>query len=176
MSHDCTLLDVIVVGAGQAGLAVAQQLAARDDLRIVVLEAGAEIGEVWRGRWDSLTLFTPAEYCSLPGLAFPASPGTYPTKDQVADYLALYAAHFALPVPFNTRVRGLRLRDGVCVLDTTQGALSARQVVVATGPFQTRPRPPRTCTARHRRAGSGSPRRARRTPWPSPRPATSTTG
>lgn len=80
MSHDCTLLDVIVVGAGQAGLAVAQQLAARDDLRIVVLEAGAEIGEVWRGRWDSLTLFTPAEYCSLPGLAFPASPGTYPTK------------------------------------------------------------------------------------------------
>ena len=143
MSHHLTgqpaagdeVQDVIVVGAGQAGLAVAQQLADRD-LDLLVLDAGSDVGEVWRRRWDSLTLFTPAEYCSLPGLAFPARPGTYPTKDQVAAYLSSYAAHFALPVRLDTRVRHLRVRDGLFDLETTRGSFRARQVVVATGPFQ----------------------------------------
>jgi choline dehydrogenase-like flavoprotein len=79
-------LDVVVVGGGQAGLAMAWHLR-RQGLRFVVLEAGPELGHVWRNRWDSLTLFTPAQYDALLGMPFPAPADTYPTKDPVADYL-----------------------------------------------------------------------------------------
>jgi len=89
-------LDAIVVGGSQAGLAMAWHLA-RQGLRFAVLEAGPEIGHVWRSRWDSLTLFTPAQYDALPGMQFPAPADTYPTKDPVADYLQAYAAAFDLP-------------------------------------------------------------------------------
>src|SRR6476661_10696855 len=89
--------DVIVVGAGQAGLAVGYHLA-RQGARFLVLDAGSEVGESWRTRWDSLRLFTPAQYDALPGMPFPARPDEYPTKDMVADYLRDYATHFALPV------------------------------------------------------------------------------
>src|ERR1044071_888164 len=91
------LLDVVVIGGGQAGLAIAWHLP-RQHLRFVVLEAGPEPGHTWRSRWDSLTLFTPAQYDALPGMPFPGSPDTYPGKDAVADYLQAYAAAFQLPV------------------------------------------------------------------------------
>ena len=70
----------------------------RQGLRFVVLEAGLELGHTWRNRWDSLKLFTPAQYDALPGMAFPAPADTYPTKDPVADYLRDYAKAFDLPV------------------------------------------------------------------------------
>src|SRR5262250_2781692 len=91
------VLDVIVVGGGQAGLAMAWHLA-RQHLRFVVLEAAPEIGRSWRSRWDSLTLFTPAQHDALPGMAFPGRPDTYPTKEPVAGYLQAYVAAFDLPV------------------------------------------------------------------------------
>ncbi len=127
-------LDVLVVGAGQAGLALGRHLQ-RQGVRFLLVDAGARIGDVWRSRWNSLRLFTAAEHDSLPDLPFPAPAGSYPGKDAVADYLESYARTFGLPVRLNTRVTRLTQADGVFTAGTTSGPLTARQVVVATGPF-----------------------------------------
>jgi putative flavoprotein involved in K+ transport len=132
---DDELLDAIVVGGSQAGLAIAWHLT-REGLRFVVLEAAPEIGHTWRSRWDSLTLFTPTQHDALPGMPFPGPPDTYPTKDPVADYLTAYAAKFNLPVRLNTRVTDLRRTAEGFEARTVGGVFRARQVVVATGPFQ----------------------------------------
>jgi putative flavoprotein involved in K+ transport len=130
------VLDVVVVGGSQAGLAMAWHLA-QQGLRFVVLEAAPELGQVWRSRWDSLKLFTPAQYDALPGMAFPAPVDTYPTKDPVADYLQAYATAFQLPIRLNAKVTELRrLDDGRFEVHTADEIFQARQVVVATGPFQ----------------------------------------
>jgi putative flavoprotein involved in K+ transport len=128
-------LDVLVIGGGQAGLAMGYYLAQRG-LRFEIVDAAAEVGAVWRSRWDSLRAFTPAQYDNLPGLAFPAAPDTYPGKDDVADYLQVYAARFELPVRPGTRVTSLTRSDGVYLARAGAEAWEARQVVVATGPFQ----------------------------------------
>ena len=130
------VLDVIVVGGSQAGLAMAWHLA-QQGLRFLVLEAGPELGHTWRSRWDSLTLFTPAQYDNLPGMAFPAPADTYPTKDPVVDYLQAYAAALDLPVRLNSPVTELRrVGDTFEVRTADDEVFHARQVVVATGPFQ----------------------------------------
>jgi putative flavoprotein involved in K+ transport len=124
-----------VVGGSQAGLAMAWHLA-RQGLRFVVLEAAPELGHTWRSRWDSLKLFTPAQYDALPGMPFPAPPDTYPTKDPVADYLQAYAAAFQLPIRLNAQVTDLRRVGDEFEVRTADATYQARQVVVATGPFQ----------------------------------------
>src|SRR5512132_3248271 len=130
-----TSYDVVVIGGSQAGLAVGYHLAQRG-LRTVILNAGPEIGHVWRARWDSLTLFTPAQYSGLPGLAFPLPKDTYPSKDDVVTYLQSYVSAFDLPVRLNARVTSLTQRDGAYVVATADQEFTASQVVVATGPFQ----------------------------------------
>jgi putative flavoprotein involved in K+ transport len=129
------VLDVVVVGGSQSGLAMAWHLQ-RQGLDFVVLEAALELGHVWRSRWDSLKLFTPSQYDALPGMAFPAPADTYPTKDPVADYLAAYAAAFDLPVRLNARVTSLVQTDGEFEVQAAGQTYRAGQVVVATGPFQ----------------------------------------
>ncbi|MGY1733355.1 flavin-containing monooxygenase [Geodermatophilus sp. SYSU D01045] len=128
-------VQVLVIGAGQAGLAMAWHLR-RVGIPFLVVDAGSRIGDAWRSRWDSLRLFSPAEYNSLPGSPFPAPAGTYPTKDEVADYLERYARTFGLPVRLQTRVVRLhRSPDGRFIAETTTGTLTASQVVVATGSY-----------------------------------------
>jgi putative flavoprotein involved in K+ transport len=129
------LLDVVVVGGSQAGLAIAWHLA-KQNLRFVVLEAAPEIGHTWRCRWDSLRLFTPTQYDALPGKAFPGPPDTYPGKDAVAGYLKAYVAAFDLPVRLNSPVTRLSQTDEGFKIHTRREVFNARQVVVATGPFQ----------------------------------------
>jgi putative flavoprotein involved in K+ transport len=129
-----TPLDVLVVGAGQAGLALGRHLQ-RQGVRFLLVDAADRIGDVWRSRWDSLRLFTAAEYDGLPDLPFPGEPGSYPGKDDVADYLEAYAGTLALPVRLGTRVVRLARSGAEWTADTTTGTLHARQVVVATGPF-----------------------------------------
>src|SRR5919205_3467809 len=111
-----TRVDVAVVGAGQAGLALGYFLA-RQGRRFVILEAGPSVGTAWRERWDSLLLFTPRRYDSPPGLAFPGDPDGYPTRDEVIAYLEQYAANFQLPIELGSRVRSLTQEDGTFVLD-----------------------------------------------------------
>jgi putative flavoprotein involved in K+ transport len=132
---DDRLVDVVVVGGSQSGLAIAWHLQ-RQGLSFVVLEAGPEVGHVWRSRWDSLKLFTPAQYDALPGMAFPAPADTYPTKEPVADYLRDYAKAFDLPVRVNARATSLTHSDEGFEVQAGDQTYRARQVVVATGPFQ----------------------------------------
>jgi putative flavoprotein involved in K+ transport len=125
-------LQAVVVGGGQAGLATAYELAGRG-LSPVVLEAEERIGEQWRHRWDSLRLFTPARYDGLPGSEFPAPPTSFPTKDQMADYLEAYTRHARLPVRTGVRALTLSRRDESYTLETTTGTVVTEHVVIATG-------------------------------------------
>jgi putative flavoprotein involved in K+ transport len=130
-----TRREVIVVGGGQAGLAIGHFLA-RQGRDFTILEAAGEPAAAWRERWDSLKLFTPARYDGLPGLEFPGDPEHHPGRDEVAAYLTDYARHFDLPVELNSRVHSIRERDGAYLVELEDRAYEADQAVVATGPFQ----------------------------------------
>ncbi len=134
--------EVVVIGGGQAGLAVGYFLA-QQKRRFTILEAAGEPAAAWRTRWDSLRLFTSVRYDSLPGLDFPGDPSSYPSRDDVIAYLSDYAQRFELPVEFNSRVQAVRGRDGGGFLvELADRTYQADQVVVATGPFQVPFTPP----------------------------------
>jgi len=132
MDQDMQQFDVVVLGAGQAGLAAGYHLS-RAGLPFVILEEAPRIGDGWRARWDSLRLFTPARHDALPGLAFPAAPDAFPSKDEFADYLETYAQEFSLPVWTGTHVVGVRRTGTGFAVTTSDGVLHARNVIAAVG-------------------------------------------
>ena len=129
--------DVLIIGAGQAGLALGYYLR-RTPLRFQLVERNRRIGESWRRRYDALELFTPRAYSALPGLALTGDPEGYAGKDVVAAYLEAYARHFDLPVLLGTGIQSLARHNGGFRATTDDGAhIEARAVVLATGAFQT---------------------------------------
>src|SRR5215204_2990301 len=130
LEADC--VETIIIGGGQAGLSAAYHLR-RKGRPFLVLDAGERTGDAWRDRWDSLHLFTPALYSSLPGMHFPAPAWSFPTKDEMGDYLESYAEHFGLAVRSGVSVHELtREGDRFCV-SAGDLRLEASNVIVATG-------------------------------------------
>jgi putative flavoprotein involved in K+ transport len=135
MKKKAEFVQTVVIGGGQSGLAVGYHLA-QQGLPFVILDASSRVGDVWRKRWDSLRLFTPAYLCSLPGMAFPAAKHAFPTKDQMADYLEAYADRFSLPVKSGVRVDRLSRRGDRYLLACGDRHIEAEHVVVAMSRYQ----------------------------------------
>jgi putative flavoprotein involved in K+ transport len=128
--------ETVIVGGGQAGLTVGYHLSKRGR-PFVILDANERIGDAWRTRWDSLRLFTPARFNGLPGWRFPAPALSFPTKDEMADYLEAYAARFGLPVRTGAGVDRLSRQGERFVLTAGGSRFEAEHVVVAAGSHQT---------------------------------------
>jgi putative flavoprotein involved in K+ transport len=133
--------NTIVIGGGQAGLSIGYYLT-QYGLPFVILDASERIGDSWRNRWDSLRLFTPASLNGLSGMPFPAPAHYFPTKDEMADYLASYAARFKLPVRSAVKVDSLSKEGNNFIVRAGDQRLEAKNVVVAMANHQY-PRVPR---------------------------------
>ena len=128
-------VETIVIGGGQAGLSVGYYLAQRE-LPFVILDANEQIGDAWRNRWDSLRLFTPRRFDGLAGVPFPGPSDSFPSKDEVGDYLEAFAARFELPIRTGTRVLRLAKNGEWFVVTTGDGRIESHNVVVAMGTHQ----------------------------------------
>lgn len=134
---DVEKVDVLVVGAGQAGIAASEHLS-KHGIAHLVLERD-RIAERWRtGRWDSLVANGPAWHDRFPGLAFGGDPEAFPDKDRVVAYFEDYARQIAAPVRCGVEVTSLRRKTGSAGfrVETSAGPIEARYVITATGPFQ----------------------------------------
>jgi putative flavoprotein involved in K+ transport len=141
-THPDTHVETVIIGAGQAGLATGHHLQRRGR-EFLILDAATRVGDQWRQQWDTLRLYSPAQYDGLPGLPFPGRKWTFPGKDQVADYLESYAVELGLPMRLETRVEALDpAPDGGYVVTTSTGTLTCDNVVVATGTFGKTPAVP----------------------------------
>lgn len=128
-------VETVVVGGGQAGLAVGYHLTRRGH-ECVILDANERVGDSWRKRWPSLRLYSPARLDGLPGMPFPAPPHSFPSGNEMADYLEEYAALFELPVRTGIRVDSLSKEGERYVVTAGELRFVAENVVVATGVFQ----------------------------------------
>lgn len=126
------IYDVVVIGGGQAGLSMGYYLK-HSSLSFIILDNHAATGDVWRKRYDSLVLFTPRAYSSLPGLALPGDPSGFPTKDEIADYLELYARTFELPIQHHCHIQKVQKENQLFTVTMKDSFLKARKIVVATG-------------------------------------------
>src|SRR6266511_3675266 len=132
--HGSVQVETVVIGAGQAGLASGYHLARRGR-RFVILDAYERVGDNCRCHWDTLRLYSPARVAALPGMRFPAAPMSYPTKDQMADFLEAYASTSELPVRSGLRVSRVFREDGKYVVATGGPSFVCDNVVVASGTF-----------------------------------------
>lgn len=128
------MTNYIIIGAGQAGLAIAYYLN-KQNLNYVIVDANSETGAPWLKRWDSLKLFTPSEFNNLPGMKFPHKKGHYANKYEVANYLKAYVKKFNMPIEFNHKITSLKKENGVFKLKSDTKEFEAKNVIVATGPF-----------------------------------------
>lgn len=126
--------NYIIIGAGQSGLAIAYYLS-KQNANYLIVDANSEVGAPWLKRWDSLKLFTPSEFNSLPGLEFPHKKGYYANKYEVAAYLKGYVSKFDIPVEFNHKITSLKKENGIFKLESNLKTFEAKNVIVATGPF-----------------------------------------
>jgi putative flavoprotein involved in K+ transport len=126
--------DVLIIGAGQAGLAMSYYLD-QTNLTFRVVDANTRIGDSWRNRYDSLTLFSSRAYSSLPGLKLPGKQSEFPHKDEIADYLENYAGIYSFPILLSTKVERLEKQNEGFIAYTSKGVFKTKQVVVATGAF-----------------------------------------
>ena len=133
--------DFIIIGAGQAGLAMAYYLR-KQQKDYMIVDANEEIGAPWLKRWDSLKLFTPSEFNNLPGLDFPYEKGHYANKYEVADYLKSYVKEYNIPIAFNQKITSLKKVGDFFLLESESQTYKTKNVVVATGPFHTPYTPP----------------------------------
>lgn len=129
--------EMIVIGAGQAGLAAGYYLKQRN-VRFQILDANAKLGGSWQHYYCSLRLFSQARYCTLPGMPFPGDPTHYPTRNEVIAYLRDYARHLDLPVQLNSRVDTItKSGQGFLVATTNGEQLRSKAIIAASGPFNT---------------------------------------
>ena len=122
----------VIIGSGQSGLSTGYYLK-KNNIDFVILDENERTGDSWRKRWDSLKLFTPAQYDGLPGMPFPGEKNSFPAKNSVALYLEAYARKFDLPVKNGVKVTSLSHSDGLFSIDTSAGKFTADNVVIATG-------------------------------------------
>lgn len=130
-----TVHDVIVIGGGQAGLSVGYYLR-RTGLSYVILDGQSESGGAWLHGWDSLQLFSPAQWSSLPGWLFPGKHDRYPTRDEVISYLRQYEERYQLQVIRPVKVGAVRRLGSEFEIETSAGIFKSRAVVSATGSWQ----------------------------------------
>ena len=129
-------VDILIVGAGQAGLAAGYYLSQRG-VSFNLIDGKNRIGDSWRERYDSLVLFSSRAYSALPGLPLTGDPTGYPGKDEIADYLEHYARMMRLPVMMNARLASLEHRGDTFFATIESGErIQATSVIIATGPFQ----------------------------------------
>ena len=129
-----TDVQVLIIGAGQAGLGLGYHLS-RNRMSFAIVDGAGQVGDSWRRRWDSLSLFTPRAFSSLPGLRLPPDTRPYPGKDDIATYLQRYAERFDLPIQLNRQVESLARHKSGFTARTASGEWHAEQVVLASGPF-----------------------------------------
>lgn len=130
------MYDYIIIGGAQSGLAMAYYLK-KMNANYLIVDGGGEIGESWLNRWNSLKLFTTTEYNHLPGLPFDAPKGHYPDKYEVAAYFKKYVDRFQIPIQFNTLIHELKKTKDGFELSSDKETLTAKNIIVATGPFHT---------------------------------------
>src|SRR5688572_25823190 len=134
-------IHTVIIGAGQAGLAAGYHLQKRG-IPFVILEANQRVGDSWRKRWDSLRLFTPAKFDAIDGMRFPAPPNSFPTKNEMADYLESYVRRFNLPVRTGVHVDALHRRGDKYVVSAGDLEIEADNVIVAMALYQKFVSPP----------------------------------
>ena len=127
-------VDIVIIGAGQAGLAAGYYLKLAG-IPFIMLDSNPRVGDAWRQRWDSLELFTPRPFAALPGLKLGHKYANYPKKDEIADYFETYAKTFHLPIKANSKVLSVTKSKAGYLVQTSNTEIIALQIIIATGPY-----------------------------------------